>query len=38
MEGQNLLALGSHIYNLSLMGAMIDALGEAKAEQWAKAV
>jgi len=29
---------GSHIYNLSLMGAMIDHLGEAKAEQWAKAV
>jgi iron(III) transport system substrate-binding protein len=29
---------GSHIYNLSLMGAMIDHLGEAKAEAWAKAV
>ena len=29
---------GSHIYNLSLMGAMIDHLGEAKAEEWAKAV
>jgi iron(III) transport system substrate-binding protein len=29
---------GSHIYNLSLMGAMIDHLGEAKAESWAKAV
>ena len=29
---------GSHIYNLSLMGAMIDHLGEAQAEAWAKAV
>jgi iron(III) transport system substrate-binding protein len=29
---------GTHIYNLSLMGAMIDHLGEAKAEEWAKAV
>jgi iron(III) transport system substrate-binding protein len=29
---------GSHIYNLSLMGAMIDHLGEAKAEEWAKGV
>ena len=29
---------GSHIYNLSLMGAMIDHLGEAQAEGWAKAV
>jgi iron(III) transport system substrate-binding protein len=29
---------GSHIYNLSLMGAMIDHLGEAQAESWAKAV
>ena len=29
---------GSHIYNLSLMGAMIDHLGEASAERWAKAV
>jgi len=29
---------GSHIYNLSLMGAMIDHLGEAKATQWAQGV
>jgi iron(III) transport system substrate-binding protein len=29
---------GSHIYNLSLMGAMIDHLGEAQAERWGKAV
>ena len=27
---------GSHIYNLSLMGALIDHLGEAKAEEWAQ--
>jgi iron(III) transport system substrate-binding protein len=29
---------GNHIYNLSLMSAMIDHLGEAKAEEWARAV
>ncbi len=29
---------GTHIYNLSLMGALIDHLGEARAEAWAKAV
>jgi iron(III) transport system substrate-binding protein len=29
---------GNHIYNLSLMGALIEHLGEAKAEAWAKAV
>jgi iron(III) transport system substrate-binding protein len=29
---------GTHIYNLSLMGALIDHLGEAQAEAWAKAV
>ena len=29
---------GSHIYNLSLMGAMIGALGEQKAEAWAAGV
>jgi iron(III) transport system substrate-binding protein len=28
----------AHVYNLSLMGAMIDHLGEAKAEDWARAV
>jgi iron(III) transport system substrate-binding protein len=27
---------GSHVYNLSLMGSMIGALGEEKAEAWAK--
>lgn len=29
---------GTNIYNLSLMGALIDRLGEGKAEQWARAV
>jgi iron(III) transport system substrate-binding protein len=28
----------AHVYNLSLMGAMIDHLGEAKAEAWAGSV
>src|SRR5258705_6746831 len=28
----------SHVYNLSLMGSIIGALGEQKAEAWAKAV
>jgi iron(III) transport system substrate-binding protein len=28
----------AHVYNLSLMGAMIDHLGEAKAEAWANGV
>lgn len=29
---------GSHVYNLSLMGSIIGALGEEKAEAWAKGV
>ena len=29
---------GSHVYNLSLMGSIIGALGEQKAEAWAKGV
>jgi iron(III) transport system substrate-binding protein len=29
---------GSHVYNLSLMGSIIGALGEEKAESWAKGV
>ncbi len=29
---------GSHIYNLSLMGSIIGALGEEKSEAWAKGV
>jgi iron(III) transport system substrate-binding protein len=28
----------AHVYNLSLMGAMIDHLGDAKAEAWARGV
>ena len=29
---------GSHVYNLSLMGSIIGAIGEQKAEAWAKGV
>ncbi len=29
---------GSHVYNLSLMGSIIGAMGEEKAEAWAKGV
>lgn len=37
-KGRVCIRSGSNIYNLSMMGAMIEALGEAEAEQWAKAV
>lgn len=37
-KGRVCIRSGSNIYNLSLMGAMIEALGEADAEQWAKGV
>jgi iron(III) transport system substrate-binding protein len=37
-KGRICMRSSSNIYNLSLMGAMIDHLGEAKAEQWAQAV
>jgi iron(III) transport system substrate-binding protein len=37
-KGQICVRSSSHMYNLSLMGAMIDHLGEAKAEAWAKEV
>jgi iron(III) transport system substrate-binding protein len=37
-KGQICVRSASHMYNLSLMGAMIDHLGEAKAESWARAV
>ena len=36
MKGKVCTRSGSHIYNLSLMSALIEHLGEAKAEQWAK--
>jgi iron(III) transport system substrate-binding protein len=38
MKGKVCTRSGSHIYNLSLMSALIEHLGEAKAEQWAKGV
>lgn len=37
-KGRVCMRSSSNIYNLSLMGALIDHLGEAKAEAWAKAV
>jgi iron(III) transport system substrate-binding protein len=37
-QGRVCMRSSSSIYNLSLMGAMIDHLGEAKAEQWARGV
>ncbi len=37
-KGRVCMRSSTNIYNLSLMGAMIDHLGEAKAEQWARGV
>ncbi len=37
-KGRICMRSSTNIYNLSLMGAMIDHLGEAKAEQWAQGV
>lgn len=37
-KGRICVRSGTHIYNLSLMGAMIEHLGKDKAEQWAKGV
>jgi iron(III) transport system substrate-binding protein len=37
-QGRVCMRSSSSIYNLSLMSALIDHLGEAKAEAWAKAV
>jgi len=37
-KGKVCVRTSSNIYNLSLMAAMIERLGEAKAEAWAKAV
>lgn len=37
-KGKICVRSGSHMYNLSLVGAMIDKLGEAKAEAWAAGV
>ncbi len=37
-KGRICVRSGTHIYNLSLMGALIEHLGKEKAEAWAKAV
>ncbi len=37
-KGRVCMRSSSNIYNLSLMGALIDHLGEKKAEEWAKGV
>jgi iron(III) transport system substrate-binding protein len=37
-KGRVCMRSSTNIYNLSLMGALIDHLGEAQAEAWAKAV
>ena len=37
-KGRVCMRSSTNIYNLSLMGALIDHLGEQKAEQWAKGV
>lgn len=37
-QGRICVRSSSNIYNLSLMGSLIEQLGEAKAEAWAKAV
>ncbi len=37
-KGRVCMRSSSNIYNLSLMGALIEHLGEAKAEAWAKSV
>jgi iron(III) transport system substrate-binding protein len=37
-KGRICMRSSTNIYNLSLMGALIDHLGEQKAEEWAKAV
>ena len=37
-KGRVCMRSSTNVYNLSLLGAMIDHLGEAKAEEWAKGV
>lgn len=37
-KGRVCMRSSTNVYNLSLMGAMIDHLGQAKAEQWAQGV
>ena len=38
LKGKVCTRSGSHVYNLSLMSALIEHWGEAKAEDWAKGV
>ena len=38
LKGKVCTRSGSHVYNLSLMSALIEHWGEAKAEQWAQGV
>ena len=38
LKGKVCTRSGSHVYNLSLMSALIEHWGEVKAEQWAKGV
>lgn len=38
LKGKVCTRSGSHVYNLSLMGALIEHWGEAKAEAWARGV
>jgi iron(III) transport system substrate-binding protein len=38
LKGRICIRASNHVYNLSLMGAMIERLGEAKAEEWARGV
>ena len=38
LKGKVCTRSGSHVYNLSLMSALIEHWGEAKAEQWARGV
>jgi len=37
-KGRICIRASNHVYNLSLMSSMIERLGEAKAEQWARSV
>jgi len=37
-KGRICIRSASHVYNLSLMSSLVNYLGEAKAEEWAKAV
>lgn len=38
LKGRICIRASNHVYNLSLMASMIERLGEAKAEEWARGV